>query len=263
MRQLPLSGLVLAVAIAPGAPAQALPAPHDDASGVGCGDCHQIHAGDPDANHAWVTTGAGSFTSLTDAAHGWANDFWVGGFVTLTSGLNDGQVREITANTASTISWLQPLPAGVAVGDTYSAARDRENETQILCQGCHNPTGVAASMSDVGLHVTADGTTIGCGKCHDPHNITPNSGVGASLIRETVRWPTSSGPVTFPAPGNRFVAGAASYDGICETCHTQASYHRNDATGDHLHNAATPCTDCHTHVTGFSTFDHEVGGARG
>jgi predicted CxxxxCH...CXXCH cytochrome family protein len=55
-----------------------------------------------------------------------------------------------------------------------------------------------------------------------------------------------------PEGTKSFADGDATYDGICEVCHTQTTYHRNNATGDHTHQAATNCTTCHAHEEGFA-----------
>ncbi|RJR19578.1 MAG: CxxxxCH/CxxCH domain-containing protein [Nitrospiraceae bacterium] len=68
--------------------------------------------------------------------------------------------------------------------------------------------------------------------------VTPNSG------SKTVKLFRSTGT-------NSFADGNATYDGVCEVCHTQTTYHRNSAAGDHTHNAGTACTDCHVHTKGF------------
>ncbi len=48
-----------------------------------------------------------------------------------------------------------------------------------------------------------------------------------------------------------FADGDGAYNGICEACHTQTTYHRNDAGGDHNHQSGAKCTTCHEHVNGF------------
>jgi predicted CxxxxCH...CXXCH cytochrome family protein len=81
--------------------------------------------------------------------------------------------------------------------------------------------------------------------------VDPNSGRGNGLIRDALRWPTAQG-VTYPSGGaNPFVAGAPDFDGVCETCHTQTNYHRNDGGGA-AHNAGQTCTNCHAHEDGFA-----------
>lgn len=54
-----------------------------------------------------------------------------------------------------------------------------------------------------------------------------------------------------PTDTNSFADGDGTYNGICEVCHTQTTYHRNNASGDHTHNVATKCTLCHDHKEGF------------
>lgn len=49
---------------------------------------------------------------------------------------------------------------------------------------------------------------------------------------------------------NSFADGDVTYDGVCEVCHADTTYHRNDNIG-FTHNATLNCTDCHKHLTGF------------
>ena len=46
---------------------------------------------------------------------------------------------------------------------------------------------------------------------------------------------------------------------MCEVCHTQTVYHKNDGTGDY-HYPAARCYVCHEHVNGFK-YDHGESGA--
>lgn len=50
---------------------------------------------------------------------------------------------------------------------------------------------------------------------------------------------------------NSFADGNTTYDGMCEVCHTQTVYHRNNSSGNHSHNNGVKCTICHTHSEGF------------
>jgi predicted CxxxxCH...CXXCH cytochrome family protein len=68
---------------------------------------------------------------------------------------------------------------------------------------------------------------------------TPKSGVKVTRLFD------NTGP-------NSFADGDATYDGVCEVCHTDTTYHRNDATGDHTHNVGTDCSGCHGHLKGFA-----------
>ncbi|MBI4843276.1 MAG: Ig-like domain-containing protein [Nitrospirae bacterium] len=63
----------------------------------------------------------------------------------------------------------------------------------------------------------------------------------------------------FRATGpNSCVDGDTIYDGVCEVCHTNTDYHRNNASGVHNHNMGVHCSQCHDHGFGFS---HGGGGA--
>ncbi len=70
------------------------------------------------------------------------------------------------------------------------------------------------------------------------------------LVRATV----GGTPVRlFARSGVRSLAdGDATYDGICEVCHTQTAYHRNNNSGEHDHFAGQQCTLCHQHDNGFA-----------
>ena len=56
---------------------------------------------------------------------------------------------------------------------------------------------------------------------------------------------------------NSFADGDSTY-GVCEVCHTQTQYHKNDGTGE-LHYPAVRCSICHSHVNGFAFSDHTGG----
>jgi hypothetical protein len=63
---------------------------------------------------------------------------------------------------------------------------------------------------------------------------------------------------------NSFADGDATYDGICEVCHTQTNHHRNDGTApQQSHFDGARCTTCHSHANGFTAdaFDHSAAGA--
>ncbi|HBH61185.1 MAG TPA: hypothetical protein DDX85_05485 [Nitrospiraceae bacterium] len=96
--------------------------------------------------------------------------------------------------------------------------------------------------SPMDLSKAAAGNTFAIfyGKLVNSTITTPNSGSkSVKLFRETG---TKS-----------FADGDGTYDGICEVCHTQTLYHRNNSSGDHDHNvsAGFKCTSCHQHKDGF------------
>ncbi len=80
------------------------------------------------------------------------------------------------------------------------------------------------------------------------------------LVKEIIPTPNSGDKAVrfFNSTGtNSFADGNATYDGVCEVCHTQTTHFRNNGTGtDQLHSnmnypAGTNCADCHKHVNGF------------
>ncbi len=118
-----------------------------------------------------------------------------------------------------------------------------------VCWSCHIDGGMAAFEN---IHpVEAD--TMWCQDCHNPHEHqavfpqwyiyeyidTPNSG------RRDLAFVDST-DFTHGDPGYY-----QPYDGVCETCHTQTDYHRNNASGNHTHNAGSNCVTCHQHTGGF------------
>ncbi len=123
--------------------------------------------------------------------------------------------------------------ANSGAGDGYilRAAND-----STLCKSCHT----------FGEH-----KGMGCRKCHQPHD--PNR-TNIFLVKEGVSTPNSGNKsvVFLSKTGpNSFADGNSTYDGICEVCHTQTAYHRNNSTGYHQHQPGQKCTSCHQHKDNF------------
>ena len=79
---------------------------------------------------------------------------------------------------------------------------------------------------------------------------TPNSG------QREVRFFRREG-------ANSYADGDATYDGICEVCHTKTTHHRNDGSAPYQsHNDGTRCISCHPHSSGFKAvaMDHTAAG---
>ena len=236
--------------------ASAIPAaPHDEAHNVTCASCHMAYGSLNDNGQSRGIVGAGSTgTTLVDTTQTWSASQWLGAVITFTSGANQGQFRTITASTANSLTWETALPAAAVAGtDTYQLSLVTEDDIAVRCKTCHNPTGMAPTTWRVGIHTAHGGSvSVGCGKCHEPHNVEPNSGVGNALIRSAIRWKSALATTVYPSgSANPFVAGAPNYNGICETCHTQTTYYRNDGTAGTGHNPTQACTDCHEHDAKF------------
>lgn len=251
------AALFVAILTLAGGPTYGIPQPpHDEAThGITCDDCHVPYSGlnDPVESEGTATTTT-TTTSLIDSGKTWTADQWVGGVVTISSGTSEGEFRRITSNTTNTLYWESALPSLLAVGDAYLLGKTTHEDIETKCKSCHNPLGMAAAMPNVGLHVVGEGIVIGCGKCHDPHNVYANSGQGFGLLRTDLRWGSANEPSVFPSgnPDNDFIGGAEPYDGVCESCHTQTAHHRNNASSDHEHEATQACTNCHPHQAGFA-----------
>ena len=124
----------------------------------------------------------------------------------------------------------------------YAASTDgyilRQTNNAALCTSCHTYT----------PHQGMD-----CKVCHQPHN--PNK-ANIYMIRNTIATPNSGNKtVVFTAQTgtNSFADGDATYDGVCEVCHTTATYHRN-AGGTPSHNNGAKCTTCHKHNANSTSF---------
>ena len=149
---------------------------------------------------------------------------------------------------------LQPIPRGI----------DQES----LCKTCHNPSGDAASLGAVAGHLLSSGESImECSACHNAHGplavFDLHSGVKAdnlNLISNKVKSVNGNliTAVFQTKPAHfAFLEDNPPFNGICQTCHTQTKYHRNDGTGL-SHEAGTKCTSCHKHANGFMALEDSV-----
>ncbi|HTY27685.1 MAG TPA: cytochrome c3 family protein, partial [Mycobacterium sp.] len=235
-------------------------APHDPGHSVTCNDCHIPFGGLSDASHlSSGTATSGSTLTLVDGSKTFTTGAWAGGIITFTAGANNGQFRTISANDATSISWTDPLPNVVVSGDGYSLNMVTYDDIEVKCKTCHSPTGVASATPTGGLHNTGvHNAPIGCGKCHEPHNIDPNSGwsggaavdggaPGANLIRTDIRRPDGTKGTIVYSPGVFVQPGG---NGVCQTCHTTTPYYRNDGTLQ-THHVGESCMSCHTHEQQF------------
>jgi predicted CXXCH cytochrome family protein len=123
------------------------------------------------------------------------------------------------------------------------------------CEQCHTAGGVLKgsypTAPDVATHA---GSSYGpftrdCVDCHNPMDPQTNQ----KHVRTDIVLAGGGVNVVYPP----FVVGAAPWNGVCETCHTQTNHHQNDGiidppnTGTQAHNNAATCTDCHPHLDGF------------
>ena len=120
----------------------------------------------------------------------------------------------------------------------------RQTNDDALCTSCHT----------LGTH-----NSMGCNDCHQTHN-TDKSNI--YMIKNTIATPSSGDrTVVFTAltGTNSFADGDATYDGVCEVCHTTTLHFRNDGSAsDQNHTSSggpqdgTNCIGCHPHNSDFS-----------
>ncbi|HLB25574.1 MAG TPA: hypothetical protein VJM83_04530, partial [Nitrospirota bacterium] len=142
---------------------------------------------------------------------------------------------------AGTVTFAQAQPSSAYVYVTleypYLRASSQDNR---LCADCHTET-------------THRGGN--CLTCHETHGR-----LNAKTVRAKVRTPDhSERDVSFRGytGAHSFADGDGARDGICEVCHTQTMYYRQDGTGFANHSGGVnqdgkDCTACHSHANGFS-----------
>ncbi len=90
-----------------------------------------------------------------------------------------------------------------------------------------------------------------CWDCHDPHGDSNIKMIGATVAKSSADngLPLTLVPATFTAnsTGTDFAGGSFS-SMICNTCHSGTNHYTS--TSSDTHNAATRCTQCHTHNAG-------------
>ena len=158
----------------------------------------------------------------------------------------------------SAIATIRPIPVILLVlvmvtcaNPVMSTTVEHNQYNTDQCAECHQQHG-RISTERSALAKTPYHQGYDCTDCHDVNNrTTPN----LSHIPETLLTPNNGvQPVLFTARSgaNSFADGDGVYDGVCEVCHTTASYHRNNSSGDHTHNVAGTCVECHSHADGFA-----------
>lgn len=163
-------------------------------------------------------------------------------------------------------------PVNVTYDDTDSRFKNTQtlvtNGNKVQCSTCHGVHDVTNSgtlttdgyllkatndetlCTDCHVDMTHNGMT--CKDCHQTHN--PDK-TNIYMIKSTIATPNSGDKTVAYATSGLGADGDATYDGICEVCHTSTTYHQNNGGGDHAHNVGTSCTDCHLHDASFAGGD--------
>jgi len=142
---------------------------------------------------------------------------------------------------------------------------------QTTCETCHNPTGPASAKLNFSLHTgTKYSADVDCGSCHEMHNnfdFTTTDTHSGGATAANVEWirPNTTKYVTGalepalyqgPTDSDAWDDANSPWNGLCQTCHQNTDWHRNDnslGAGSHAHNIASPndCKGCHPHTDGF------------
>ncbi len=127
---------------------------------------------------------------------------------------------------------------------------------ETLCLTCHGAGGVSTLKAAVHRDSAASFSKT-CLDCHTPHSNPTNylSGTNLKLINATIQslnvaLESRGLGLSQPAPRS-FADGDATYDGVCEVCHTTTKYHRSTSAGYHGHQQGGTCTACHRHERNF------------
>lgn len=223
----------------------------------------------------------GTVTSITDAKN-WGMDKWSEFSVRMTSGENNGQIRRITGNSATTLT-VEPFPTPVAAGDSYKIV-SYSSPVNGLCTPCHDPHGVSPTLgADQAYAVPLlKGTWMTSPYKEDAPPPDPS---GSNITSDGGGQPKSWGryrgapyplqPVTNHNIDRNTLGGATrisendqKFAGLCLNCHNKAVLtdgNRNEdaewKSSNRIHKAVKgwgankehsfPCAKCHQpHVSG-------------
>ncbi|OFX28655.1 MAG: hypothetical protein A2033_06275 [Bacteroidetes bacterium GWA2_31_9] len=120
--------------------------------------------------------------------------------------------------------------------DGYLLRQTNDND---LCKSCHT---------------YGDHQGMSCSNCHQAHN--PDK-TNIYMVRSNISTPNSGiKPVVLSSTSgaNSYADGDATFNGVCEVCHTATNYHKNDGTGG-SHNNGSDCISCHPHENAFVPID--------
>lgn len=104
-------------------------------------------------------------------------------------------------------------------------------------------------------HTEATHKSNNCLTCHQAHSTDNLAGIRGSV--RTADLTVKPVKLTNYTGVGSFADGDATYDGICEVCHTKTKYYRRDGTGFVNHSGGVnysgkDCTACHGHAGGFA-----------
>jgi predicted CXXCH cytochrome family protein len=154
----------------------------------------------------------------------------------------------ITAVGATTITVKGNAAAFFCPSQTYTCDPPFDPSNQFCCDNPDDSSCLSLQTYSCNLSSPTDFAVIYGQYIKDVIDISPDG----SGNNKTVKFLDQVGPKSF-------ADGDGTYDGVCEVCHTQTKYHKNDGSGD-SHYATMNCISCHPHTGGFA---HGGGGGTG
>jgi predicted CxxxxCH...CXXCH cytochrome family protein len=250
-----------------------------------CRTCHNPHKQEQFKTYGSVsylyegTVSSVTPTTLTKNGAGWTPDQYKG-LIVVPNTAKVNYNYQITGNTSDTLTVKGTIDtARVSAGNTFAIVYGKLVKSTIKLGDITTYIGVSTDIPDTDTIVEA-----GAGWTDNQYQnleVMPNASYPSytyTILSNTPDALMVQGPMDlayvdvgdifkivavksgdravrfFRTTGtNSFADGNSTYDGVCESCHTQTLYHRNDASGNHNHmiNANEKCTTCHKHTEGF------------
>jgi hypothetical protein len=166
------------------------------------------------AKESGTATG-GSTTQLMDSSKSWTANRWQHLYLLVTGGPNSGQLRRITANTATTLT-AEPFGTALAAGDTYQVV-PYSGQVGGLCTPCHDPHGVSPTLGSNQPNAVPllKGTWLTSPYKED----SPETSGGSYLSQASLRWYTDRN--TFS--GSKINETDGQFASLCLNCHQKQS----------------------------------------
>lgn len=154
-------------------------------------------------------TGA-TTTTITDTNADFLNDgVRVGDTIYISSGDNVGEVREITAVTATTITWSTAMDSASAAGDTYEVYKPAGASVDVLLAGAATG-GTTTTLVDAGATFVTDGISVGDVIYFNSGAESGNTAVVTAVTSETTL--TFAAMTTGPSAGDLYSIRNPSVD---------------------------------------------------
>ena len=264
-----------------------LDAPHNSAEGLGCLSCHDMTSTLPKLMPSWIAHSPTSiddtlFNSMCWSCHNDSRAPYVKTHSSLTTSDRYGDWT-VECWVCHNLHIQQQLRTYGSAGYLHSAASTGVTATTLSQSGADWEDDEFAGMvlvpdtANINYNYTITGNTTDTLTVQGPMDLTriiPGNTFGivlGKLIRSTINVGLITDPLHpenktgyktvryFRREGaNSFADGNATFDGICEVCHTETKHFQNDGTSDDPEHdnlgsvAGSNCTTCHNHENGFA-----------